>query len=93
MSVVRVGVKRITKNAGFEVDKIGDPGVELFQEWVEIDGKRIGDGSLMGVRYGTLRDIDPLATGRESGEYQNAVVIVLLSDSFSSVDHREPPDA
>ena len=93
MSVVRVGVKRIVKGTGYQAETVGDPGVELQQMWVEVDGVRIAGDSLLGVRYGFLRDIDPFATGKSDGDYQNAVVIVLFSEGFSSVDHRELPDA
>lgn len=82
MAKIRVGVRKIQKGTGYEVD-LGrdDPAIEVMQLWVEIDGHRIdaGESSLLGVEYSA----DPKATG--------VVTVRFASGGFETVDHREPP--
>jgi hypothetical protein len=79
MAKVRVGVKRVAK--GFEVAEPGEAGIEMFQQWVEIDGHRIytEDLKLDEVAYGLSMDKIGMVTLR------------FACEGFETVDHREPP--
>lgn len=80
MAVVRVGVRRL--EGGTSVACIGDPGVEAFTEWIEINGQRFGhEWKLLSVSHE--------ATGQDVGK----VTIELISEGYSTVDHREPESA
>lgn len=106
MATVRVGVERIKKGTGYQVEAPGDDGVEVFQKWVEIDGTRFmtDEVGLLDVSYALgqsdlLRDsggdliLDQ--QGRATREHPNnlmgEITIRFNSSGFSTVDHRVPP--
>jgi hypothetical protein len=89
MAEIRVGVTRISK--GLEVDQVGDPGTEVFQHWVEINGVRhdTDDIGLLDVSY-TLGTYQDPTQEQHSARRPGEVTIRLQCDGFSTVDHRTP---
>lgn len=85
MAKVRVGVRRIQKGAGYEAERVGDQGLELYQSWVEINGRRFDakDVALLDVSY---RMFPPGHHDAPQGE----IIIRLVSEGFETVDEREP---
>lgn len=86
MAVVRVGVKRIGRGTGYDVEKVGDPGVEIKQLWVELNGHRL-DGEELGL---VRVDYAP-GGGDDVGTHMAEVFICVACEGFATVDHREEP--
>jgi hypothetical protein len=86
MATVRGGVKRIGAGTGYEVSALGEPGQEVQQHWVELNGLRLDGGSL-----GLLRvDYVPAPPGESPGQHCAEVVIRIACEGFATEDYRAP---
>ena len=81
MAIVRVGVRRFARGTGAQAEPVGSSGVEVGQEWVDIDGIRLRASlnCLTGVEY-----------HGDQPDHMAEVVVRFACEGFSTVDHREP---
>lgn len=82
MATVRVGTRRIVRGTGFEEEHVGKPGIEVTQQWLELNGVRI-DGHALGL----------VSVHYKGGGGEGVITIELACEGFTTADHREPASA